>query len=85
MKTLFSYIKILVVFGIIIYGVASVYLINNNKEAFNSYRTVSTLKDFSLQDACDAIKDGKVNMHTKINYGIKPYITFAYDYIKATK
>lgn len=82
MKTLFGYIKILAVFGVIAYGALTAYLIHENPKAFDDYRTVKTLEGLTLQDAYDAVKNGEANTHTKINYGIKPYITYTYDILK---
>lgn len=79
MKALFGYIKILVVFGVLAYAGATAYIINSDKNSFNDYRTEVTLKNLTLQDAYDAVKNGEVNNHTKINYGIKPYVTYLYD------
>lgn len=79
MKTLFGYIKILVVFGIIGYSAVTAYYIKADKKSFEDYRTAVCLKGLTLQDACDAIKNGEANTHTKVNYGIKPYITYVYD------
>ena len=79
MKTLFGYIKILAVFVVLAYAGATAYVINSDKKSFNDYRTEVTLKNLTLQDAYDAVRNGEANNHTKINYGIKPYITYLYD------
>lgn len=79
MKTLFGYIKILVVFGIIGYSAATAYYIKADKKSFEDYRTAVCLKGLTLQDTYDAIKNGEANAHTKVNYNIKPYITYVYD------
>lgn len=79
MKTLFGYIKILAVFGILAYAAGTAYIINNDKGAFDTYRTYVCLKGLTLQDSYDAVRNGEANTHTKIDYGIKPYITYLYD------
>lgn len=79
MKTLFGYIKILAVFGVLAYAGATAYIINSDKKSFDEYRTEVTLKNLTLQDAYDAVKNGEASTHTKINYGVKPYITYLYD------
>lgn len=79
MKTLFGYIKILVVFGVLAYAGATAYIINSDKKSFDEYRTEVCLKNLTLQDAYDAVRNGEANNHTKINYGVKPYITYLYE------
>ena len=79
MKELFCSIKILVLLGVLAYAGATACIIGNDEEAFNAYRTEVCLKNLTLQDAYDAIKNGETNKHTKINYGVKPYITYLYE------
>lgn len=83
MKTLLNFVRIIAVMAVIVYGFATYVTIHDNPKAFQDYRTEVCLKGLTLQDAYDTIKNGEANTHTKVNYGIKPYITFVYDtYIK---
>ncbi len=78
-KTFLGYVKIILVFLVIGYVAATFVTIQEDKAKFDNYRTEVTLKNLTLQDAYDAVKNGEANTHTKINYGVKPYITYVYD------